>query len=143
MTPSLTKKAADTLDRRRDNPIDHMRSQVSSSSDAFLNQANNRPQTPLKVTAAQVEIYQTKNYAADSPTSPEEAECSAAAAERQHHSAVAMDQMNSNRSLSPQGPQSWTSPSHSSLLQQRGPDQARVHPGDHNLGKSPSGSRRL
>lgn len=29
MTPSLTKKAADTLDRRRDNPTDHMRSQVS------------------------------------------------------------------------------------------------------------------
>ncbi|XP_033167435.1 FERM, ARHGEF and pleckstrin domain-containing protein 2 isoform X1 [Drosophila mauritiana] len=111
MTPSLTKKAADTLDRRRDNPIDHMRSQV---------------------TAAQVEIYQTKNYAADSPTSQEEAECSAAGAERQHHSAVAMDQLNSNRSLSPQGPQSWTSPSHSSHHQQRGPDPARVHPGDHN-----------
>lgn len=29
MTPSLTKKVADTLDRRRDNPTDHMRSQVS------------------------------------------------------------------------------------------------------------------
>jgi len=85
-----------------------------------------------QVTAAQVEIYQTKNYAAESPTSPEEAACSA---ERQHHSAVGMDQMNSNRSLSPQGPQSWTSPSHSSSLQ-RAPDQARVHPGDHNLGES-------
>lgn len=78
-----------------------------------------------------MEIYQTKNYAAELPTSPEEAACSA---ERQHHSAAAMDQMNSNRSLSPQGPQSWTSPSHSSQ-QQRAPDQARAHQGDHNLGE--------
>ncbi|XP_030078798.1 FERM, ARHGEF and pleckstrin domain-containing protein 1 isoform X2 [Drosophila hydei] len=109
MTPSLTKKAADTLDRRRDNPTDHMRSQV---------------------TAAQVEIYQTKNYAAESPTSAEEAACSV---ERQHHSAAGMDQMNSNRSLSPQGPQSWTSPSHSSSQAQRGPDLGRAHQGDHNL----------
>lgn len=31
MTPSLTKKAADSLDRRRDNPTDHMRSQVSTA----------------------------------------------------------------------------------------------------------------
>lgn len=84
-----------------------------------------------QVTAAQVEIYQTKNYAAELPTSPEEAACSG---ERQHHSAAAMDQMNSNRSLSPQGPQSWTSPSHSSQ-QQRAPDQARAHPGDPNLGE--------
>lgn len=84
-----------------------------------------------QVTAAQVETYQTKNYAAELPTSPEEAACSA---ERQLHSAAAMDQMNSNRSLSPQGPQSWTSPSHSSQ-QQRAPDQARAHQGDHNLGK--------
>ncbi|EDW34361.1 GL21623 [Drosophila persimilis] len=122
MTPSLTKKAADTLDRRRDNPIDHMRSQV---------------------TAAQVEIYQTKNYAAESPTSQEEA-AACSAADRQLHSAVAMDQMNSNRSLSPQGPQSWTSPSHSSSHHQpqpqppprNAPDQARAHPGDHNLGLS-------
>ena len=28
MTPSLTKRAADTSDRRQDNPTDHMRSQV-------------------------------------------------------------------------------------------------------------------
>ncbi|XP_017847403.1 FERM, ARHGEF and pleckstrin domain-containing protein 2 isoform X1 [Drosophila busckii] len=108
MTPSLTKKAAVTLDRRRDNPTDPMRSQV---------------------TAAQVEIYQTKNYATESPTSAEEAACSV---ERQHHSAAAMDQMNLNRSLSPQGPQSWTSPSHSSQ-QQRAHDPARAHPGDHSL----------
>jgi len=55
---------------------------------------------------------------------------------------VGMDQMNSNRSLSPQGPQSWTSPSHSSSLQ-RAPDQARVHPGDHNLGEFHLKSERL
>ncbi|XP_030562571.1 FERM, ARHGEF and pleckstrin domain-containing protein 1 isoform X1 [Drosophila novamexicana] len=109
MTPSLTKKAADTLDRRRDNPTDHMRSQV---------------------TAAQVEIYQTKNYAAESPTSAEEAACSG---EHQHHSAAAMDQMNSSRSLSPQAPQSWTSPSHSSSQPLRAPDLGRAHQGDHNL----------
>ncbi|XP_053961761.1 FERM, ARHGEF and pleckstrin domain-containing protein 1 isoform X1 [Anastrepha ludens] len=104
-TLSLTKKAADTLDRRQDNPTDHTRSQV---------------------TAAQVEIYQTKNYAPESPT---------LAAEQQHHSAAAMDQMNSNRSVSPQGPGSWTSPNHSSQQHSsmRAQDQARAHQGDHNL----------
>ncbi|XP_037950420.1 FERM, ARHGEF and pleckstrin domain-containing protein 1 isoform X2 [Teleopsis dalmanni] len=99
MTPSLTKKAADTLDRRQDNPTDHMRSQV---------------------TAAQVEIYQTKNYAAESPTSE---------GEHPHRSAACMDQMNSNRSVSPQGPQSWTSPSHHLRVQ----DQGHVYQNDHNL----------
>uniref|UniRef100_A0A1A9ZZX3 Uncharacterized protein n=1 Tax=Glossina pallidipes TaxID=7398 RepID=A0A1A9ZZX3_GLOPL len=112
MTPSLTKKAADTLDRRQDNPTDHMRSQV---------------------TAAQVEIYPTKSYAPESPTS---------AAVQQHHSAASTEQMSSKRSASPQGRQSWTSPQHSNsnhsnhhptLQQQRGQDQGRVHQGDHNL----------
>ncbi|XP_004529222.1 FERM, ARHGEF and pleckstrin domain-containing protein 2 isoform X2 [Ceratitis capitata] len=104
-TLSLTKKAADTLDRRQDNPIDHTRSQV---------------------TAAQVEIYQTKNYAPESPTLAEDQE---------RPSAVAMDQMNSNRSVSPQGPGSWSSPNHSSQQHNsmRAQDQARAHPGDHSL----------
>ncbi|XP_017465900.1 PREDICTED: FERM, RhoGEF and pleckstrin domain-containing protein 1 isoform X4 [Rhagoletis zephyria] len=104
-TLSLTKKAADTLDRRQDNPTDHTRSQV---------------------TAAQVEIYQTKNYAPESPT---------LVAEQQHLSAAAMDQMNSNRSVSPQGPGSWTSPNHSSQQHSsmRGQDHARAHQGDHSL----------
>ncbi|XP_005178686.1 FERM, ARHGEF and pleckstrin domain-containing protein 1 isoform X5 [Musca domestica] len=112
MTPSLTKRAADTLDRRQDNPTDRKHSQV---------------------TAAQVEIYQTKNYASESPTS----------AEQLHHSATGVPadhQMNVNRSASPPGPQSWTSPQHSNNTTQhlthqpqRGHDQARVHQSDHNL----------
>ncbi|XP_059219695.1 FERM, ARHGEF and pleckstrin domain-containing protein 1 isoform X2 [Stomoxys calcitrans] len=108
-TPSQTKRAADTLDRRPDNHTDRKHSQV---------------------TAAQVEIYQTKNYASESPTS----------AEQLHHSAAGAPdhQMNANRSASPQGPQSWTSPQHSNTQhlthqQQRVQDPARVHQSDHNL----------
>lgn len=79
-----------------------------------------------------MEIYQTKNYASESPTS----------AEQLHHSAAGVPdhQMNANRSASPQGPQSWTSPQHSNTQhqthqQQRAPDPARVHQSDHNLGE--------
>ncbi|XP_065364796.1 FERM, ARHGEF and pleckstrin domain-containing protein 2 isoform X1 [Calliphora vicina] len=115
MTPSLTKRGADTLDRQQGNPTDRKHSQV---------------------TAAQVEIYQTKNYASASPDS----------AEQSHHSAagVADHQMNANRSVSPQGPQSWTSPQHSNNTnnthhltpqqqQQRAQDPGRAHQNDHNI----------
>lgn len=84
-----------------------------------------------------MEIYQTKNYASASPDS----------AEQSHHSAagVADHQMNANRSVSPQGPQSWTSPQHSNNTnthhltpqqqQQRAQDPSRAHQNDHSIGK--------
>lgn len=53
--------------------------------------------------------------------------------------------MNVNRSVSPQGPQSWTSPQHSNNTnthhltpqqqQQRAQDPGRVHQNDHNIGE--------
>lgn len=103
MTPSQTRKGVDSLDRQQDNRTDPTRSHV---------------------TAAQVEIYQTKNYAPESP-------CSTAAAQ-QHPLGVGLDHTNSSRSVSPPAQGTWSSPSHpSSNSSVRGQDRGHALQGGH------------
>ncbi|XP_059620168.1 FERM, ARHGEF and pleckstrin domain-containing protein 2 isoform X2 [Phlebotomus argentipes] len=87
-TPSQMRKGVDSLARRQDSPIDHTRSQV---------------------TAAQVETYQMKTFAAESPQ--------------------VQDHLDSSRSVSPGG--TWTSPHHHYNNNIHAADRARAHQDGH------------